>query len=520
MSEVRPSLRELGVGLSVLALLTLGLAWDVPTFGLSGWDTDRYYTENPLLTVPLSVCLSEAWTEPFVQSYHPLHVSLICFEGALSSDPAVWHRFTVVLFVFLGWALFFGFRALLRSWVAALLGSALVLAHPAMVESYASLPSQKDLMASIFSAGILALIPGPATVGRTVGMALLLVAAAFSKSGYALPLGLAPLAWDVLVRRPPPRAHLRSGVVAALAVLLTVFAFSVVVKTKLPKEEIAWMDPAVILSTGAYYAGVVFGGISPPPVPCLDTSALSVALGALAVVLHLVAVGLCLRFDRKVAAFGLVLGALGIAPYLNAIPTPTLLSGRWVLVLLLGTAIAAVDLARGPKARAVLASLVVVGIALSVRAQQPWSSRLALWRDNVEKNDCSSEPYSNLATAYSLEGRWDEAEEALVRGIAVEPKNGKLYRDWALLVMLTGGCTAPLPPLEAKQLYDDMATGAFTASEARARGLHDVARILVLRRARASRGSVELPATTALGGEVCDRDRERRLRALVDATEE
>lgn len=514
---------EPGVAAALLIALALGLSWRVPTYGLSGWDTDRYYTENPLLQLPLSACLSEAWTEPFVQAYHPLHLSLICVQGALSSDPAVWMGFSVALFPLAAVALLLMFRAHVGSWVAATLGAGLVVAHPAMVESYASLASQKDLLALIFVGIFLALIPLPPTPRRVVAMGALLVAAAFSKSGYAVPLGAAPLAHAVLVD-PSWRAgglrgllrdpRIRAGAgLAGLGLALTAIAISVVVATELPKKAVAWMDPATVLGTVAFYAAVVFGGGSPPPVPCLDTSTASVTAGVVAALLHGAGITAALRFGRPIAAYGLVLGAAGLLPYLNLIPTPTLVSGRWLLVLLIGSALAAVDVFRARWGQVLLTVLLVACVAGSLQAQRPWSSRVSLWRDNVARNQCSIEPHANLATAHSLEGRWDDAEAALVAGLAFAPESAKLYRDWALLILLTGGCQPALPPLEAKRLYDEMATGRFTAADARARGFHDVARILVLREGLAGDGGLNRQAVA--GGRVCRVDRYRRITSLL-----
>ncbi len=520
MSEAAAERRNYRIAVAAIAALTLALSWRVPWFGLSGWDDGRYYTENPLLAQPLATCVSTAWTLPFVQGYHPLHVSLICLQGAVSKDPFVWHLFSVVFFVVMGWALLRGFRVYTDSWSAAWLGAALVVAHPAMVESYASLASQKDLMAMTFGAAMLAVIPRPSSPRRFFLLLGLLTAAAWSKSGYALPLGFAPLAQGFLVER---RVTLRSWRgddvgVAVWGVVLTAIAFAVVWHVGLPAKSAAWFDVRTVLATVTYYAGVIAFAQSPPPLPCLVASPLRVGLGALAIVGHVAVVIACVRFDRRVTAFALVLSALGILPYLNLVPTPTILSGRWVLVLLLGTALALVTVSRRRSYRGILAALVVLLAALSFLAQRPWTSRRALWEDNIERSGgCSTVPYSNLATAYSMEMRWSEAEEMLVRGLVVVPFDEKLYRDWVLLLLLTeGGCQPPMLPLDAQSAYRSIGKlGGWSPAVARARGRTDVARILSLRE---SMLDGRAPSESALlAGPVCNPARLARIRAVYEA---
>ena len=86
-----------------------------------------------------------------------------------------------------------------------------------------------------------------------------------------------------------------------------------------------------------------------------------------------------------------------------------------------------------------LAALIVVTLAVATwERNQVWSSTLSIWEDTVRKSPNKERPWYNLGSLYDDEGRHDDAIQALVRAISIDPKHGEAWHNLGRTYLLIG----------------------------------------------------------------------------------
>ena len=95
-----------------------------------------------------------------------------------------------------------------------------------------------------------------------------------------------------------------------------------------------------------------------------------------------------------------------------------------------------------PLARASLALLACVLIAVTIARNEVYRSEISLWEDTVSKSPNKARAYNNLGYAYSLAGRDDEAGIAYREALRLDPDYGKAANN---LVRLREGESAKEP---------------------------------------------------------------------------
>jgi hypothetical protein len=454
------------------------------------------------------------------EAYHPLHLALVCTEIAAfgTERAAPYHAVSALLTALLA--------ALVFAWLAeaekiepqaAALVAFLAVAHPVMVETEISISSQKDLLGLIFGTGALwaaASIAHP--IRRPAAASALVLFAALSKSGYAI-LGPLILLRDVAIdRRPLREAVRRSWAPAALGIALLAAGAALVASIGLPKREVAWLDPVLVGSTILHDTRKLAIPIDLVPVGCVSTSwpralaGWAIAAAATAFIVR--------RRAEGWAAFGIALALVGVAPYANLIPTPLLESNRYLTLPVLGLAIALTGGLASKRARIALVAAAAVLAALSIREQSAWSDALSLWTKTAAESDCTALPSINLAVARFSADDEEGAERALIRALAIDPRDERIYRYLALAFLLGGDCGPRVSTIPAATFFEREAKTESGPEIARARGWPATSAILRLR-ARAATGLIldraaidaELAAVDA-----CDAGRAERLRSAGD----
>lgn len=338
---------------------------------------------------------------------------------------------------------------------AAVVGALYFAVHPVVVEAVCEPTFREDLLVAAFTLGavvIAAGMRGEGELARPVACAACCLGAIASKeSGIATPLVLA-VSWWLLHRSAPRRPWLVAvggGSAAALAFLVARFLLepspSAIFEQRpeYPGGSLAralQIEPMIL----ALYAQIV----ACPVNLCADYGLYSVRhlplpvavaiLAGLAVLLVLAA-----RADRRIA-FGIALMLLPLLPVSNLVPIYRAAADRYLYVPLAGVATILACLLDAPWLRdsarrrqvavaASLAGVVVLGLACMER-QRVWSSQLALWRDTAAKNPASFTAAQGLAGALEDAGRCVEAEVAA--RAAIQLSGSSRGEAWATLALV------------------------------------------------------------------------------------
>lgn len=453
-------------GTVVALLAACGAAWFIGSDEFLFWDDHRFFLDDIAGASNLSSCLSAALTQPLFEAYHPVHAALLCLQRAAGPAPesllatARWVSLLLALGLAAGWIVLGRSLGLARG--PALLALALWCAHPAMVEVWANLASQKDLLGLSFF--VLALAASR-RVDRWWGRALVLLCtllAGGSKSVYSI-VGLVLLAEQLLGRE---RGHVKppwwSIAAAIISMGWMLAAWTVADQHALAHPVQRSLDLLVVGSTLAAYLELMVWPAVLSPTPCLEMS-LPRALVGLSAFAMLIVVALSRR-SATTTRLGALVAALGLIPFANLIPTPFLLQLRYATLPLLGLSIAA---AGGNQAGTRRARLwwVIVGVIVAVNATrlgiaaEHWQNRLALWSDAAKTSGNCGEPtpWLNLATARAAHQDWAGAELAVAEGFLQRPSREKTLRDWWLLILLRGTCGhPPTDPAVAAKLARSM----------------------------------------------------------------
>src|SRR5262245_19540194 len=121
-----------------VAVLAFAALLSAPSIGYDfvRWDDDRFITGNPIAGAGLGECVSWAVSAPRFESYHPLHLLLLCGEFAVggAGSSVVYRIVSWVLCAALGWMLARWLIAEGAAPIAAALAGGLVIAHPLLIE--------------------------------------------------------------------------------------------------------------------------------------------------------------------------------------------------------------------------------------------------------------------------------------------------------------------------------------------------------------------------------------------------
>jgi tetratricopeptide (TPR) repeat protein len=193
--------------------------------------------------------------------------------------------------------------------------------------------------------------------------------------------------------------------------------------------------PAEILfSTARYEIRAVAGalvpfGWSPDYAPEAPAAAWWLALlGALIVAIAFLA----RRRITRLPAMGLALALLAPLPTSPLVGPANERADRFIFLGVLGGALVWAwlwDLATqrwvpGPRSRALLLGAALTPcVFVCQRAAAPWENDFALWTSAVERSPDSFRAWVGLSRAFRIRGRLDQADAAVARALAIEPRS-------------------------------------------------------------------------------------------------
>jgi hypothetical protein len=356
-----------------------------------------------------------------------------------------------------------------RTRAAPLLGALLFALHPVQVESVTYVSGRSSSLLGLLALASAVAWMGGRESGRAwlwAGASPLLLAAALGvkETAVVLPLALVLLA-AVDVRRPFRWREVLPAIaphLAVLAIAVAAFAASPVygrmlresVRLRGPEENllthvhaVAWLAAQVVR---------VDRLVADPALPEVSSWNARVAAEALLLAVALLA-GLASIRRRPALAFGILWFLLWLPPSGWVWPRPDPANERQLYLPLLGVAwllglwLSPWAVAGGVR-RAAVAALVLALAAATAGRSLTYRDEVAFWEDVVAKAPHGARAHANLGFALAARCRTAEAEESLLRALALDPGyvraavNLRLLREGAPLGPGEPSCPGVTPP--------------------------------------------------------------------------
>lgn len=175
------------------------------------------------------------------------------------------------------------------------------------------------------------------------------------------------------------------------------------------------------------------------------------AIVGLLAIAGLVAAAWIYRKRFPLAAFGILMFLLLIAPTSSIVPIRDVLAERRIYLPFLGLTLVCLEFLR----RLNIAQLTTTGAvvllictALTYQRSRVWSSSIALWEDTVAKSPQKWRPRFQLAHAFYEEGQCPQAVQNYEQASKLGPTDVPLLVDWALALECTNRWTEAIQKLE------------------------------------------------------------------------
>ncbi|HZU24651.1 MAG TPA: tetratricopeptide repeat protein [Bryobacteraceae bacterium] len=161
------------------------------------------------------------------------------------------------------------------------------------------------------------------------------------------------------------------------------------------------------------------------------------AIIGLVALLAAIAAAWVLRRRFPLAAYGLLVFLLLLAPTSSFVPIADPLVERRLYLPFIGLLFITIDLVRRWRASrqvlaGVLGAVLVVEGALAYQRNQLWGDDIAMWRDSVSKSPNKLRPRFQLAGALYMHGQCTEAAEEYSRAASLGKPGYNLLLDWGL----------------------------------------------------------------------------------------
>jgi len=427
------------LGIVLLVVATLTAYWGVWELGFVGYDDPDYLSANPVVQEGLSAeGASWAFTTHHAANWHPLtwlslQLQVTLFgpgPGAAHTANLVLHLLAAcILFLFLEEATGHALRSLFVALVFAL--------HPTHVESVAWIAERKDVLSAVFGFGSLWAWSRYARTGQS---------RAYLTAACLLALGLSskqmlvswPFLFLVLNRWPQPRQlsrreELREQLpmlgICLIAGLATLWAQSAGGAMASSYELGLWPRLANAVVAFWRYVGLMFWPASLAvfyPHPYLTPAMNGIPVWQIAVAsAGIVGLAAALPRLRAPVRVGWIWYALTLLPVLGLLQVgPQSHADRYTYIPFVGLCIALAWSLRTPRwLGALLLGGAVVGMVLGTRAQLPaWKDDEALYAKALRHTQHNWLAAGNLSSHYLEQGRNEEAQALLRRGLAANPE--------------------------------------------------------------------------------------------------
>lgn len=416
---------------TVLYLKTAGFEF------LPSWDDGEYVLDNARVHGLNLENLRLIFTSAYFSNYAPLHLLSYAIDFSIwGPSPKGFHITNIVVHAVNSALVFLLVKRVTGEGFASFAAAALFAVHPLNVENAAWVSERKTLLAAAFSFGSILAYISFRTSGRPglYGASLLLFVLALLSKPLAVVLPLTLVAYELFLKKEI-RAVKWSVPFFVLAFALSVVAFKAhadaasiesqtlsadvllgtVYPTMLP---VYWEYVRLIIwpsaQSGFYDATLRFSFLEP---------AVLASLVAWAAVFAAV-----LWKGTGQARFWFLWFWTWLLPVSNIIPLPVYYADRYMympaigLFVLFGLLLARAGRRAGLKWPAVVAASVVIAFAGAAFVRMDvWKDELSFWEDTARKSPGQDKAQLNLGYAYEMKGRFDEAESAYLRALAIYP---------------------------------------------------------------------------------------------------
>jgi tetratricopeptide (TPR) repeat protein len=441
--KIRPHL------LPVVVLSALTFVVYANTLGhdfLLNWDDKLYVVDNETVQGITAEHLKDAFTRYYIGNYAPLHIISYMIDYSIWGLRPSGFIFSNVLIHAVNGILFYLllFRMNQRN-APGFIAAFIFLFHPVQVESVAWISQRKNLLAMFFFLLSFHFYISYRTYGKPqskffyIVSILAFVLALLSKSVTVI-LPLVLFLYDLCYHE---KSNRKSWVINKIPFLFIAgAALLIALKSQLPENDGGRISYAIEGTLGVFYTmltvlaryfRIIFwptnlSAIYMPPMKVRIDGA--VAWSALLVVL-LVVLGYYLYRRRKELFFWYALFFVGLLPVSQIVPIVTLMNDRYLYFPLLGAAafyglIAIPSVSDAYDFRKIGLSLMfcllIVPLPwLSWQRTSVWSNDASLWMDTARKTPSSPLAWNGLGMAYVDEGRSDEAADAFLKALSIDP---------------------------------------------------------------------------------------------------
>jgi hypothetical protein len=270
------------------------------------------------------------------------------------------------------------------------------------------------------------------------------LAVATKETALILPLGLLLYSAD----RPLSQTLKRVTPLFLLMAVMLVVALSsptyrrllaVSFDTRTVSENLLTQSHAIFYLAGQLVR--ITNGNADPQLPVIDSLNWSAALSCLALAYTCVWAVLNLR-RRPLASFAILWFMLWLAPTNSLLPRLDVANDRQLYLALIGpawwlaTRLVTWQPSRGVLGPAISAAILVALSWATYQRNLMYETEVAFWEDTAARNPESSRAANNLGMAYAIECRFEEAESAFERAIAL---SGDDYYSRINLILLRKG---------------------------------------------------------------------------------
>ena len=396
--------------------------------------------------------------EQWLNNVRPLLNLTYWLNFQLSGQDTVSYHVVNVIFHWLNGILVFVilWRIDRRDWLLSALGAGIFLVHPIQTESVAYISSRSELVSVFFAYAALAVFvtrpPGPIAWGRAAAVIAAFGCAVASKEHTAVLPGVLLLI-DMFAG---PEAGLKTvrenwrlyaplAVAAALGMAFVVRTLMSTATAGFGMKGLAWYEYAFTQCRmfWRYLRLLVLpvGLNADPDIPISQSFADPFVVLGLVGIVALAGAAIYYRKRFPLAALGILIFLLFLAPTSSIVPIRDLFAERRVYLPFIGFLLVVMEaLGRLGRRNALsLAAGVVLLFSIGTYARaQVWASHLDLWSDTVEKSPNKVRPRFQLAFALYQAGRCVEANQEFSKAASLGKPDALLLIDWALALDCVG----------------------------------------------------------------------------------
>ncbi|MGD1092519.1 MAG: tetratricopeptide repeat protein [Bryobacteraceae bacterium] len=336
--------------------------------------------------------------------------------------------------------------------VLAVFSGAVFLLHPLQTEAVAYVAGRSDSLSALFFFAAFTVFLyrqyDSVTFPRAVAI-LVLFGAAVATKEYSLTLPVLLLFTDFFWNRGGVRKNaILYGLLACAGVAGGAFVFGILRASSSAGFSVAGVSPLSYFFTQCrviwIYIRMFFLPYGQNIDPDIPLSHSLIDHGAIFGLIALIALAVAAWTYRKrfpLAAFGVFLFLLLIAPTSSIVPIKDVLSERRLYLPSIGLIFIALELFRRMKLTQAVwtgAAVLVACLALTYQRTAVWASPLSLWQDTVEKSPNKYRPRFQLAYELYDSNQCPAAVQSYAKAAQLGPADDQLLVDWALALDCAG----------------------------------------------------------------------------------